>query len=200
MKNVIVTLVFLVLMVCGCRVFQPTTNLPIPSNPTEVIYNTIQKTDYLMSLFIVGSVVGVIIGLSGAKFGWILSAGNGAGIFLYLTIAKYGSWMALMGIISVVAGIAYIIIYNKRFKMQNIKGIQEAKDRVTNEVLGYLMNVCNRTDPDATPAEIIAKAKHEIPLMVKHGINDSLKRNQDLLVQKEVQRCKAVVKIRALKE
>ncbi len=128
----VLCIVVCVLLVCGgClpNLFGGGPSLNAGGSPTEVLQNTIVKTDVLLSLFMLAVVAGVIVGLANFKMGWLVAAGNLLGIILHLTIVRYSQWFALLGLVSALAVVVAMVLHIRNFKWQNVKAIQTIRDK-----------------------------------------------------------------------
>jgi len=128
MKMSLIVIGLVLVLVSGCfphlHSGSSGSNLNIPSDAAEAFQNTVMKVDYLLSIFMLAVVAGVIVGLVGFKIGWMVAVGNLLGIFLHLTVARYGQWLALMGLLSALAAVVAMVLYIRKFKFQNVKAIQ----------------------------------------------------------------------------
>lgn len=182
MRGIVLSFVIVVMLFAsGCSILRPTAGWPgsqVSPPSSDNLTRIVHKTDFFLGLFLVGVVVGAVIGMSGAKFGWLILGGNLIGIFMYLTIAQYGAWMAFFGLLASVAGAIYLVVYNHRFKIQNINGIQDIKKKLVGNLHPIIENVPNDKLQD----------------IVHDTVNHVMRTHQDSLVRNEVLQLKAKLK------
>lgn len=126
----------IVLTACtGCQLFRPYGlqsgfgSGSLVGSGSAVLNHTIVKYDKMFGLFLLAVVGGVIAGMGGLKFGWVVAAGNMVGIGLYLTIARYSGWIAFGGLISGLVILLALVFRDRKFAFQNVKAIQTLKSR-----------------------------------------------------------------------
>jgi hypothetical protein len=134
MKYVFLISLLSIMLCTGCQVCRSLwadsgPNVDPPSSGSEVMVQTIVKYDKMFGFFLLAVVGGVIAGMGGLKFGWIVAAGNLVGIGMYLTIARYSQWIAVGGLISGILILVAFVVRDKRFAFQNVKAIQDLKSK-----------------------------------------------------------------------
>ena len=110
----------------------------LATSGAQIYANTVVKTDYLFAVFMVAAVGGMIAGMAGLKMGWIVAAGNIGGIVLYLTVARYGQWLALGGLVAAAAVVVAMLLRNRRFQLQHVGAIEELKEKLPDDLRGIL--------------------------------------------------------------
>lgn len=128
-----VALIVLATIIGGCVAAQPRPS-PVPVQPpTQIIWNTIQSTDWLMSLLLIGCVLGLFAGLNGLKAGWlgVISCIGGLALKAALT-NTYVYWLCgFLFVGSVLVALASILYKNTALR-EIIKGVQNAKTMLDN--------------------------------------------------------------------
>ena len=132
-----VGLIVVLLIVClsGCAVTPPRPE-SIPQTPgQQIINNTIQSTDWLMSILLIGSVLGIFAGLNGVKTGWAGTASCVGGMVLKAALSStWVFWLCgFLFIVCVVAAVASILWKNKALR-EIITGIQFVRESVDPEI------------------------------------------------------------------
>jgi hypothetical protein len=129
--------VILMIFLSGCASFPTHENLPdVIHTPTQqIIYESIKSTDWLLSLLMVGCVLGIFSGLNGMKTGWAGVAACVGGIVLKAALSStYVYWLCgALFIGCVLAAIASILWKNKAIA-EIIIGTNKLKNDVGNSV------------------------------------------------------------------
>lgn len=129
---VIAVFVSLLFLLGGCNVLQPQESKPVldPINPaTQIIWKTIQSTDWISSLFILAIAGGVFVGLNGLKSGWLASLAAFVGLIVKAGMSSvYVYWMCGLLFIGVVVLILVSVFIKNRAIKELICGIQKNKD------------------------------------------------------------------------
>jgi len=163
---VILIIVFALVIITGCS-FLPKEIETTPP-PTETWNKVVYQTYWLVPLSILGIMGGVFVLILGIypKIGIATIITNGIGLFISLAIAKFAWWMALVGLIGLLATIGLVIysifIKNKAIE-ELIMGAQELKESVSPV---YTKEETNKilTDGIQTKStrEIVQKVKRKI--------------------------------------
>ena len=148
---IVIELVLLWIMLVGCSVL-PTGPSP-PSDPLSasqsIIYSTIRSTDWLMSVLLMGCVLGLFAGFNGLKVGWAGLAACVGGMVLKADMSStYVYWACgLMVLGTVLAAIASVLLKNRAVR-ELIVGVQKVKQDPSNGVSGTMRNEQTRPTVD----------------------------------------------------
>ena len=159
MRQALLILIFgLILTVAGCNLFQAHTSSAgvggsLVTSGAQIYANTVVKTDYLFAVFmVVAAVGGMIAGMAGLKMGWIVAAGNIGGIVLYLTVARYGQWLALGGLLAAAAVVVAMLLRNRRFQLQHVGAIEELKEKLPDNLRDIMSTTLFKNQDRTTEA------------------------------------------------
>lgn len=83
-------LILMVVFVQGCASVPVSQTEPtiITNTTNQIIRETLQSTDWLMSMMLIGVVLGIFVGLNGLKSGWLAVAACVGGIWLKAAITS----------------------------------------------------------------------------------------------------------------
>lgn len=125
----------------GCQ--YPDVEPLLPTTPGQALAKTIIKTDWIVSLAIIGFALSITAFINGSKLAVGTAIGCGAALILQLTVVRYASIITWLGLISAVGLLVYTFyIKHKAFK-EIILGIQKHKN--TNEPLEQCLKEQNRS-------------------------------------------------------
>ena len=165
MKLVLMTLLLsVILFFTGCAMFQPRTqesNLAkLPKTPTQQLFQTIAKTNWLFTLSIVGVGAGFFAFLNGSSKGLQFMAACFVVISLIIGLARYSAWIAAIAMIGTVCLMVYSVLVKNKAMKEVVQGIQSVRDlesldghvnednlllRPKEVITGYLNNVQSKT-------------------------------------------------------
>lgn len=137
----------------------------------DVIINTIYKTDWLTSIFLLSIVLSIFIGLNGVKAGWLGAAAAFCGLLLKMAITNTWLWIAAGIFFLVIAGIAVFTVFVKsRALKEIIIGVQKIKtqNHVYNDNNGYAQ--LNTVGVNKTLASTQSKSTKQIVKKVKEKL------------------------------
>lgn len=153
---------------CGCAAcpvpnpLAPPTAPAVASQTAQAVVRSMQATDWVLSLLLIGSVLGVFAGLNGVKAGWAGLAACVVGIVLKAALASsyvyLMSGLIFMGCVLVAA--ASVLRKNVALK-EIIKGAQKLK-----ETFGDADKVSATLAAEQSPAtqEIVQYTKADMKL------------------------------------
>ena len=132
-------LIFLILLVVaifsissGCAMFsgqKTNTEISNPPTPGTQLWNAAKKSNWLVTLSILGVAGGLFALANGSsKLGISTMAASTASLFMALAVARYASWMAVFGLIGSVAAALFSILARRKALVEIIRGVQKAKD------------------------------------------------------------------------
>lgn len=114
----------LMALMSGCA-----TSAPTPTNSDGIISKTASSTDWLMTIFILGSAGCVFAGLNGLKMGWL---GLGACLFgLVLKMALSVTWGYYVACILLLCGVGcavYSVVWKNKVVTELVTGTQRVKE------------------------------------------------------------------------
>jgi len=120
---------------------------PVPT-PTERLYESIRKSNWLVTLSILGIAIGVFAMINGApKLGLASIASGATSLYLSLAVARYAEWMAVCGLIGSVAAALVSIVVRRKALFEIIKGNEVYKSIIeTNPKAVYKHYFSNAQD------------------------------------------------------
>jgi hypothetical protein len=96
----------------------------------KTLWKTVSKTNWAVSLCLIGFVVSVFAFLNGSKVGLAGMGASAAGMFMGLALARFAMWMAVFGLIgSLVAGLASVLAKKKAIS-EIIGGVQSIREQI----------------------------------------------------------------------
>lgn len=129
---ILITLIIL-LSISGCKslpIFGGGGNvstLPIPSKPTEQLWDAVKKSNWLVTFSILGIAAGFFAFLNGSKMGIPAIGASCVSLFMALAVARFATWMAICGMIGSVASVGISIIVKNRALREIICNVQAIK-------------------------------------------------------------------------
>ena len=128
--NKIVILFLIGIVCCSCSVIEaqkkPEADSPPASGP-EQLYKAVQKSNWLVTVSIIGISISVFALLNGSRAGFAGIVACSVNLYMALATARYAQVMALLGLAgSILLGLVSILVKNKALK-ELIMGIQNLK-------------------------------------------------------------------------
>lgn len=103
----------------------------VPSSPASQMWEVVAKTDWIVTLCLLGFAGGLFTFLNGKpKLGIAIMISCIGTLFLGLAVHRFPTWMAIFGFIGSIAGCAAALIMKNRAIIEMIKGGQEFKKEV----------------------------------------------------------------------
>jgi len=97
--------------------------------PPDIVMNTIYKTDWLTSIFLLSIVLSIFVGLNGVKAGWLGAIAAFCGLLLKMAISNTWLWVAAGIFFLVMAGVAVFTVFIKNRALKEIiSGVQKYKN------------------------------------------------------------------------
>ena len=138
MSNLIYTIIvccivlLLALLLAGCSVLGGNTKPPTiiqPPPPGEQLWEAAKKSNWLVTLSILGVAAGVFALVNGAvKLGTASIASASVSLFMALAVARFALWMAVFGLIGSIAAALFSIFVRRKALIEIIKGVQTIKN------------------------------------------------------------------------
>ena len=101
----------------GCNLVPQQPDNYMPEDPANIIYRTVEKTNWLVTLSILGVGAGFFAFLNGGSKGIQVMAACLAVLCLTLGVIRYSTWIAFFGAVSAVGMVTYTVyIKNKALK------------------------------------------------------------------------------------
>lgn len=126
---IIIAIVFLIVLNSGCAIFQPKPAPIIAPGPAVQMWQTVVKSNWLVTLAIPIIALGAVAMFNGAaKLGMSAVIFGCVNLFMALATARFALWMSIFGLIGSVAAVAVSILSRKRALVEIIRGGQRFKD------------------------------------------------------------------------
>lgn len=169
MVLVICVLMFLtvIVSVSGCAMLRQVTDVifniepePIETpKPTEQLWQTVKKSNWLVTLAIPIIALGVVAMFNGAaKLGMSAIIFGSVNLFMALATSRFAFWMGLFGLVGSVAAVAFSILVKNTALKELIFNIQKAKENVVLEQYTQMTKQILSKQTNATK-KIVAKIK-----------------------------------------
>lgn len=133
MKKLLIV-VFLV-FISGCALFQHHPSISVSPKPINQMWESVKKSDWLITVSIVGIAIGVFAFINGSKIGLPAIASCCVSLFMTLAVVRYATWMAICGLIGSVLACGVSILLRKKALVEIIKGAQHLKKEVS-DIIG----------------------------------------------------------------
>lgn len=112
----------------GMKTASSTVQNFIPSSPASQMWKVVAKTDWVVTLCLLGFAGGLFTFLNGKpKLGIAIMISCIGTLFLGLAVHRFPTWMAIFGFIGSIAGCAAALVMKHRAIIEVIKGGQEFK-------------------------------------------------------------------------
>jgi len=113
----------------GCNLVPQQPDNYMPEDPANIIYRTVEKTNWLVTLSILGVGAGFFAFLNGGSRGIQVMAACLAVLCLTLGVIRYSTWIAFFGAVSAVGLVAYTAYIKNKALREIIAGGEEFKGR-----------------------------------------------------------------------
>lgn len=119
-----VIVVSILVVLSGCA---STPIIEVPP-PTQVLYETVLKTNWLATAAIIGIAISAFTFLNGNKAGIAGMVACFIALTMTLAVARYAQWLAIGGLTGSIGLMIYSIFVKDRALEEIVKGGQEVKD------------------------------------------------------------------------
>lgn len=130
MKKLLIV-VFLI-FIGGCALFQHHPSISVSPKPVSQMWETVKKSDWLVTVSIVGIAIGTFAFINGSKIGLPAIISCCVSLFMTLAVAQYAAWMAICGLIGSILACGVSILLRKKALIEIIKGAQSLKSSMGN--------------------------------------------------------------------
>ena len=154
-----VSLIWLCLLLVGCNM--PEVKPLVPTIPQQTLINTIVKTDWIITVSILGVALSVIAWMNGSKTAIGVMAGCGIAIWMQLTVVRYAHILAWMGLVFAVGIILWTVFVKNRALREIVNGVQNY--RKYNEPVDSIGLKVWLREQNKTTKKIVSKIKGEKP-------------------------------------
>ena len=177
MKTCVILMLLILITVSGCSAIGSKSGDildkdNISMNPTAKMYEVVSKSNWAVSLCLIGFVISVFAFLNGSKVGLAGMGASAAGMFMGLALARFAMWMAVFGLIgSLVAGLASILA-KKKALTEIIVSVQKVREgfQVGGTVTANSVDDVLEISQSKTTRKLVAAEKHKLKLKsIKKG-------------------------------
>lgn len=122
-------LIVLCSLMAGCTVFQrpPVSSVPTPESGPEVLYQMVQKTDWLVTASILAAGLGVFAFLNGSGAGLKLVTAALVVLSMTLAVARFSVTIAVLAVVAAIALLGYTIWIKSTAIKEIVSGVQGVK-------------------------------------------------------------------------
>ncbi len=128
-----ILLISCILFLSGCAMFQPKSQesklAKLPKTPTQQMFQTIAKTNWMFTLSIFGVGVGFFAFLNGSSKGLQLMAACLVVISLIIGLTRYSALIAGVSMVGTVGLLGYSMWVRKKAMTEVVQGVQEVRSR-----------------------------------------------------------------------
>lgn len=165
----LILLVLLVLSFSGCSfsIGQKNRTEPIVTEapPPEIqLWQAVKKSDWLVTMSILGIAGGVFAVMNGAtKLGFASIAATSVSLVMSLAVARFALWLAVFGLIGTFAAVGFSILVRRRALVEMIKGVQVLKTK-SRVILPSTVNDEMNDKQSSTTKVVVGNIKNELKL------------------------------------
>lgn len=128
MRNFILTLIVLTaILICGCQIAQPRQGV-IPQTQKELLFQSVQKTNWLVTVSIIGIGLSIFSFINGGKDAMAAAVACFVVLTMSLAVARFATVMAVVGTIISLGLSGYTIFIKNRAIKEIVKNVQGFKD------------------------------------------------------------------------
>lgn len=131
--SVLFIMLFSMLFCSGCHSGNIVSNghnlLPAPT-PQQQLWNAAKKSNWLVTVSILGMAAGFFAFLNGSKLGIPCIGASGISLFMALAVARFAVWMAVFGLIGSVCATLVSVLVKKKALSEIIQGFQYVKNEL----------------------------------------------------------------------
>jgi len=144
---------------CNSLGYRPPVN---NADTSSIIRETIYKTDWLTSMFLLSIVLSIFVGLNGVKAGWLGAIAAYCGLLLKMAISNTWLWVAAGIFFLVMAGVAVFTVFIKNKALKEIiSNIQIFKDKFPKELATHLLKE-ELNEQSSTTKKLVKKVKEKL--------------------------------------
>lgn len=128
-----------ILLLSGCAIFggQSDSLAQLPETPEQQLFQTIAKTNWLLTATIIGCGAGFFAFLNGSSKGLQFMAACFVVISLIIGLARYSAWIAAISMIGTVCLMVYSVLVRNKAMREVVQGVQDIRDEPTfNQFVG----------------------------------------------------------------
>lgn len=123
---------FMLLWSTGCAILQPKPTPTIIPTPAAQLWQTVVKSNWLVTASILGIAGGIFATLNGQKWGIAIVISCCVSLFMTLAVARFAWWMAVFGLTGSICISIASILSRKQALVEIIKGTQKLKYSIHN--------------------------------------------------------------------
>ena len=128
MKNFLLTLIVLMaVLICGCQIAQPRQDL-IPQTQKELLFQSVQKTNWLVTVSIIGIGLSIFSFINGGKNAMAAAVACFVVLTMSLAVARFATVMAIVGTVISLGLSGYTVFIKNRAIKEIVKNVQAFKD------------------------------------------------------------------------
>lgn len=131
--------------------------------PGRQLWNAVKKSNWLVTLSILGIAAGVFALVNGSvKLGTASIASASVSLFMALAVARFALWMAVFGLIGSVIAALFSILVRRKALVEIIRGVQKHKDSIIEDTGGLRVRL--NEEQSKTTKRIVGNLKNELRL------------------------------------
>jgi len=138
MRNLswILVLICLTVLLIGClpEIQNPNDIIkPIPTTPQQQVWNAVKKSNWLVTISILGMATGFFAFLNGNKLGLPFIGASCVSLFMALAVARFATLIAIFGLTGSVVSTILSVLSRRRALEEIVKGFQYVKDELISQ-------------------------------------------------------------------
>lgn len=169
---IILAMIMILIATSGCATLKGflqgnTETETIAPKPTEQLWQAAKRSNWLVTLSILGIAAGVFALTNGAtKLGTAGIASASVSLFMSLAVARFALWMAVFGLIGSAAAALFSILARRKALVEIIQGVQNYRKKFNIQAVASLDGRLNDSQ-SSTTKKIVGNIKNELKLQGK---------------------------------
>jgi hypothetical protein len=103
-------------------------HFPDSNTPTQILYQTVYKTNWVIPVCILGTGLSITAFLLGAKWALAIAVGCLGSLGLSLATVRYAGWLAGASVVLAVALCLWVVLTRRKALIEIVRGVQVFKD------------------------------------------------------------------------
>jgi len=161
MLILIFLIAYVFLCISGCQILQPRPQ-PLPKTHTEVLINTAMKTNWLVTISIIGCALAAAAFLNGNKMALPLLIGCLTCLGMSLAVIRYATLIALGSLLAGGGVFIYSVFLKDRALKEIIKGGQIFKSFGREKTIAQDFNLVQQDAQSKATQKLVKKVKAEL--------------------------------------
>jgi len=163
---ILLCIVGLITLIAGCSIFQHAPKQQetiVPASPAQQMWKVVAKSNWVVTICLLGFGGGLFTFFNGKpKLGLAIVFSCVGTLFFGLAIHRFPTWMAMIGLIGSVAGVAASILMRRQALIEIIKGGQVFKKEFEHDAKEF--NEKQKQEQSPTTQKLVKQIKSDLKL------------------------------------